>query len=224
MYELIYQALEYKTSPNLTTQLQRKTFLKSLADFEVSIQYHYPGMQYMGPGTHIINNILNGVLPATYNDMIALIHDINYLQYAGDDVTQSDFDAINSFDAGLSGIAGSIGLYLGHLQPMNFNNALPTLTNTETQFVGKTLKDYVEEDPKFQEQFQNLRLPKQQYDLQKFLPIKTIPELNNLTPTQRNKRDQHVKFIKSLIAKTQISLKPEKGEAIFLQNNNKDDL
>jgi len=38
----------------------------------------------MGPGTHIISNIENGVQPTSYTDALALSHDINYLIATGD--------------------------------------------------------------------------------------------------------------------------------------------
>jgi len=38
----------------------------------------------MGPGTHISSNIRDRIKPSSYNDAIAMTHDINYLLATGD--------------------------------------------------------------------------------------------------------------------------------------------
>ncbi len=53
--------------------------LYDLAKEENSIQLHVPGHNYLGPGTHVISNILNQVKPVDITDAIALQHDVNYV-------------------------------------------------------------------------------------------------------------------------------------------------
>lgn len=48
---------------------------------ELLTQYHFPGYNYMGPGTHIKSNLLKGIQPVNQTDAAALIHDIEYLHY-----------------------------------------------------------------------------------------------------------------------------------------------
>lgn len=45
---------------------------------------HYPGANFMGPGTHVIQRINDGLIPTSREDAIALIHDLEYLRAAGD--------------------------------------------------------------------------------------------------------------------------------------------
>lgn len=40
-------------------------------------------MNYMGPGTHVVDRITNGVLPINYVDSIARQHDVDYIRYPG---------------------------------------------------------------------------------------------------------------------------------------------
>ena len=40
---------------------------------------------YMGPGTHIIHNVENYVLPFNKTDALALVHDINYMLASDED-------------------------------------------------------------------------------------------------------------------------------------------
>jgi len=47
---------------------------------EDGIEWHYPFAQYMGPGTHIIDKVLNNIEPTSALDAISLVHDINYLK------------------------------------------------------------------------------------------------------------------------------------------------
>jgi hypothetical protein len=191
------------------TQKQRREFLSEFVALETTFQLHFPGHFYIGPGTHVIHNVINGILPYSYNDAVALIHDINYLMYAGEDVSLVDFEAINSFDKTTpAGIAGIIGLSLKQYLPFEINSPLPTKTNLETKEIGMILHDYVANDDKFQNQFVN-------HKLQKFLPInkveyQKITELKkktNLTTRQEN----HLNVMNSII-ENQKFLSPDKQD------------
>ncbi len=56
---------------------------KTLLDYalaEDTTEYHLPGHNYAGPGTHTITRMLKGDLPTTYIDKAALVHDIEYMK------------------------------------------------------------------------------------------------------------------------------------------------
>lgn len=125
-----------KSHPNQHEQIIRKYLSNS---GESSIERHYPGMNYMGPGTHIIANIANGVKPTSYVDALALKHDLDYL--FDKEPIQSDLKAIAgaSIAPGLQSMAMIAGLALrsgadavGHLVDGNgwvhINGRTDTLT------------------------------------------------------------------------------------------------
>jgi len=67
----------------------------------------------MGPGTHIFANIINGVQPKSYHDALALMHDIDYLEYGSAnklEVALADDQAINNSNYSLQGILMQMGL------------------------------------------------------------------------------------------------------------------
>lgn len=76
-----------------------------------------PTFNYLGPGTHVVNNILNGVLPVSETDSYALQHDYDYLSATS---LQDVYEADNSF-----GLKNDI---IGGFNPPN--NALTTLART----------------------------------------------------------------------------------------------
>lgn len=73
---------------------------------------HFPGMNYMGPGTHIISNILNEKAPVSRIDAIALKHDIEYLtdgeKYAAD--LSAIYESSKGFSNPLQALAMRLGL------------------------------------------------------------------------------------------------------------------
>jgi hypothetical protein len=94
------------------------------------VPYHFPGYNYNGPGTHIINNVSNHIPPINKTDFAAMLHDIQYLQIAGLPQYKRDADqlAINNSENNLGGIAMGLGLTIGHLLGMDF-----TKTNKDPQ-------------------------------------------------------------------------------------------
>jgi len=46
---------------------------------ETQYQLHYPGTNYLGPGTHIRDNLENGLLWTSPTDFKAMQHDVAYL-------------------------------------------------------------------------------------------------------------------------------------------------
>lgn len=62
----------------------------------------------MGPGTHVIGNILNDIVPKSKTDAVALIHDIDYL--TNEEPIISDFRAMSKAEWDLEGLAMRTGL------------------------------------------------------------------------------------------------------------------
>jgi len=73
------------------------------------MEFHFPGTNYLGPGTHVINRIMSGVEPTSYDDALALRHDIEYL--ADGEKHHSDYRAYSSASwSSLEGLALKFGL------------------------------------------------------------------------------------------------------------------
>lgn len=58
---------------------------------------HIPGYNYCGPGTKVVTSILDKILPINNLDQGCQIHDIEYMEYAGDadGIKKSDDKLIN---------------------------------------------------------------------------------------------------------------------------------
>jgi len=80
----------------------------------------------MGPGTHIVNNILSGVKPTSYNDALALRHDLDYL--TSGEKFGSDFRAIRDSDYSVQGLAMKAGLILRSVGDLA-THAIPNVPN-----------------------------------------------------------------------------------------------
>lgn len=59
---------------------------------ENTSEIHFPGYNYMGPGTHVLERIKNGISPVNSLDMVAKKHDIEYA--TGTDPITADIRAI----------------------------------------------------------------------------------------------------------------------------------
>lgn len=75
---------------------------------DINSGIHFPGDQYLGPGTNVIEKILQGVQPNGHNDYVAQQHDIDYL--SNNDPLGSDISAIISTDNSPDGLALKLGL------------------------------------------------------------------------------------------------------------------
>lgn len=84
------------------------------------MQFHLPGLEFAGPGTHIYTKILNNVKPTNKADTAALLHDIEYLHNHGED--EVDGRAIRNAGGGVSGYITKAGLALRGTLGMKFNN------------------------------------------------------------------------------------------------------
>jgi len=116
--------------------------LQKYALLEKTTEWHYPGSNYTGPGTHVITRILNHVFPTDYNDALTLIHDIEYLMYSKrpEIIARSDQTAINQATNNLHGMVIKIGLSIRK------GLDLPFYKTIIPEKVGYLLKDFVLQD------------------------------------------------------------------------------
>lgn len=123
---------------------------------ENTTEWHFPGQNFTGPGTHIVSKIKNGVLPNNKTDFITMLHDISYLQHAEDGSLVDDYKAIIHSDFSLPGLvtkAGMIGKHLGLASLINYNQRLDGKTVDETKFIGDVLAAYVTTEEPYKSQF-----------------------------------------------------------------------
>lgn len=114
---------------------------------EDGVQFHYPGMNYTGPGTHVVSNVLNRKFPKDYDDALTLIHDIEYLMYSDrpDMIKASDERAIQLATTDLHGLSIKAGLTIRKTFDLDFySSEVPTR-------VGFLLRDFVTQDAEWNE-------------------------------------------------------------------------
>jgi len=75
---------------------------------ESGYELHWPGTNYLGPGTHVFDNISNNLKPTSYMDSVALLHDIDYSKDM--DPYKADLLAISRADNTMQGFALKAGL------------------------------------------------------------------------------------------------------------------
>lgn len=116
---------------------------------ENTFELHYPGMNYMGPGTHIVSKVMNRVKPTSFHDELALQHDIDYLKAAGTSTYDADIKAISKAITrpNLQGLSMAAGLgskviYDYLMGPTN-NYALHGRSIPETRLMGSMLDNIV---------------------------------------------------------------------------------
>lgn len=143
--------------PLVSSEYDSLSFLKEEIN-ENSLEKHFPGKQYMGPGTHVFNRIKNGVLPVDYMDAVSMMHDINYLRYTGDQriIDRADLLAIRDSDKSFAALILQMGLATKNKLGLTFDSPLPNKTIEETNYIGWRLQDYVLHNPAYQQQFQIL--------------------------------------------------------------------
>ncbi len=71
--------------------------LSEIGELEDTAQFHMPGHNYMGPGTHTISNILSQLEPVDSVDKLSRKHDLDYLKARNNnDLLAADNSMINS--------------------------------------------------------------------------------------------------------------------------------
>lgn len=112
---------------------------------ETNSEFHYPGTNYLGPGTHLFNNVKNKIRPTSYVDQIALEHDLDYTQLVGKSTYDADIKAIKkAFNKpSIQSVAMITGLgtkiIMDKIIGDKFNKPFKDKTAEETYFIGQQL-------------------------------------------------------------------------------------
>jgi hypothetical protein len=100
-------------------------------------------------------------LPVNATDAVTMLHDIDYLRFAENDIlTQmADRKAISNAGFDLPGIATKIGLTIRkNFFNESFNKRLPGKTVQETHQIGQDLLEAVRQNPKFVKRFKDFNV------------------------------------------------------------------
>lgn len=87
---------------SIKTKLER---LKNIEANSNSYDLTLPGHNYLGPGTRVVTNLINDLLPTDEADFQALVHDFNYAKSNNHwaDVFKADYDfQANDFESAAS--------------------------------------------------------------------------------------------------------------------------
>lgn len=77
---------------------------------EDTTEFHLPGHNYLGPGTHVLDRIRSRVKPVDSDDYNAFLHDIDYATGVNPDYADLKAIGRNVLGGGVHGIAMSAGL------------------------------------------------------------------------------------------------------------------
>lgn len=116
-------------------------------------------MEFMGPGTHIVERVNNRVMPTNKTDFVALLHDIDYLTNAGSHIgtAKADLKAIWNADAGAVGTIMRIGLLTRLIANLPFNKPTPN------KQLGPQLMQIVKTSPEYSGLFKKYSINKDLY-------------------------------------------------------------
>lgn len=125
---------------------------------ELTTEWHFPGQQYTGPGTHIVTRLLRGDIPSNKTDFVTMLHDIDYMGTSTP--LSSDIRAIRNSDYSVQGLATKMGLGLRSML-----DALPfvNLKFNKPSSVGKSLMMYVLTSPLYRPLFDKYQIEPTQY-------------------------------------------------------------
>lgn len=126
----------------------------SVADLEAPLRkykpgggFHWPGANYMGPGTPIQYNVLTGVQPTSRVDAVALTHDVNYLLAGQNPGMFHKADRLATSKIGVLGIKDNvmrIGLSIRELLHLKEKE-----NGRDSVVEGQILKDIILYDDRF---------------------------------------------------------------------------
>lgn len=127
---------------------------------ETATEYHFPGQNFTGPGTHVISRLKQRQKPTNKTDFATLLHDIDYMRTAGNPKAQNaaDLRAIKNAGRDLAGLATTIGLGSRSLLGLEFNQASEGDTIEHTRRAGNQALHYVLTDPQYKQYFQDYNI------------------------------------------------------------------
>jgi hypothetical protein len=116
------------------------------------MQWHMPGQNYTGPGTHIVTNIIKEVPPSNLTDLITMMHDVDYMtDETNSDALKSDLKAIYNSDFTVQGLLTKIGLAARSL-------LTPGLFYGGNKKIGETLKEHIKSSVFWRSQFNKYKV------------------------------------------------------------------
>lgn len=132
---------------------------------EDGYQFHFPGQEFTGPGTHIVSKLQQHILPRNKTDFATMLHDVDYLINNSDNPIVSDFNSMLNSDWTIPGLVTKFGLGVKATSSAlygtpSFNNPLSGKTAKETRDIGLKLKDYISNDRKYSKLFQQYGIDK----------------------------------------------------------------
>lgn len=139
---------------------------------ENTIQFHYPGQEFTGPGTHIVTKILSGVLPSNKTDFVTMLHDIEYLSKTPPNL--SDLRAITNSDNTFAGLITKLGLSARILLD-SITNSIKFNTPTN---ISNVLFDYVGSSEKYKPLFDKYGINLLKYRHNNNERIKSLADFN----------------------------------------------
>jgi len=118
---------------------------------EISTEWHPPGFNFMGPGTHVFERVVNHELPTSRTDALALVHDIEYMIGTSipKELDKADDQAIANSDYSLSGMIMKAGLSIRKALQLKMANRNTLEETHEQQRIGLYLKNKVLSDSEY---------------------------------------------------------------------------
>jgi hypothetical protein len=174
--------------------------LETYAKWESSntnFSFHYPGHNYTGPGTTVINNILKGVKPTNINDYYAALHDLHCISATGcsDKVNVKYHNQLNNkggLEAAIIKTTSKLSNSLGITQKLTENNSIPFTKDEIKEIVQNAKQILIKENPQFQ---QNLATNLVNSNLNSHMVLNKI----NLRPEQNVIAENYLNNLQSSI-------------------------
>lgn len=108
----------------------------------------------MGPGTHIIDNVMKGVQPRSNIDAFSLVHDINYLIATADSEKLAQADRLAISRAYYEPLSAQRSIFIAGLELRKFFGLKDSENQSQKELYnawGNKLRDYVLTSPNYAE-------------------------------------------------------------------------
>lgn len=146
---------------------------KELSDVsltESTYEFHVPGQNFTGPGTHIVDRIMRGVLPTNQVDLVTMVHDIQYLKLSGKNPYETDLRSGVQADFSWQGWLTKLGLTFKAAHnlvtgTLTHTGVLPGLTNEQTRRIGYLLEKKVRSDGRYLAKFKEFNVDTSIFDV-----------------------------------------------------------
>lgn len=103
------------------------------------------------------------VLPTNKTDFVTMLHDIEYLQNAGNNALSSDLRAIKNSDYSIPGLATKAGLGIRSALGLEFNKPIPGYNAKQTNAIGDLLMTKVVTEQPYRQLFKQYGINPYEY-------------------------------------------------------------